>query len=133
MDIASGFVIIQNNKILLEHPTGQKWYASYSIPKGLVKEGEKLLDAAIRETKEEIGVNIDISDIISQYPEEIDYRNGLNTYKKIFYYVVVPSKPILLDKNKLQLEEINWAGFLTKEEAEKRIFWRLRPLLKYLK
>jgi hypothetical protein len=37
-----------------------------------------------------------------------------------------------MTKINLQPEEVDWAGFLDKEEAEKRIFDRFKSILKYL-
>lgn len=54
-------------------------------------------------------------------------------YKRVYFFVILLDEELKIDKNKLQKDEVNWAGFLTKKEAEKRIFWRFKPLLKYLK
>lgn len=58
--ICSGPVIIENNKVLLikeKKPTGlTPWF----FPGGKVKIGENLKQACIRETKEEIGVEVKI-------------------------------------------------------------------------
>lgn len=52
-----------DDEVLLVHPGGPYWAKKddgcWSIPKGLVNEHEHELAAAIRETKEEIGVDID--------------------------------------------------------------------------
>lgn len=66
MKISAGLVIYryinQEMQIFLEHPGGpffaQKDEGCWSIPKGEVEEGESLLDAAFRETKEETGQTI---------------------------------------------------------------------------
>jgi len=131
--ISAGLVILADNKILLCHPTGQKWFGSYSIPKGHVEEDEEILDAAIRETEEEVGIKIEINQVEPNSEGYINYKdeNG-EIYKRVYFYIVELDKPIDIDKTKLQKEEIDWAGFLTKEEAEKRIFWRFKPLLNYL-
>ena len=131
--ISAGLVIIADNKILLCHPTGQKWFGSYSIPKGHLEDGEDLLEAAIRETYEELGLKFEINQIEPNSEGYINYRdeNG-ELYKRVYFYIIELEKPIDIDKNKLQKEEIDWAGFLNKEEAEKRIFWRFKPLLNYL-
>jgi ADP-ribose pyrophosphatase YjhB (NUDIX family) len=130
---SAGLVIIQDNKILLEHPTNSAWFGTYSIPKGHIEESdEDILDAALRETREEIGIIIALKDIISG-PHVINYQNKGNIYKQIHYYVVEPSAPILKSDFNLQKAEVDWAGFLTKEEASKRIFWRLNKVLDHLK
>jgi len=88
---SAGFVIIQNNKILLEHPTGNLWYNSFSIPKGHVEPGEGYLEAAIRETKEEIGIKIDPKEIISG-PHIINYVNKNNEIFKKNYLLCCSSR-----------------------------------------
>lgn len=132
MKNSAGVVIIQDNKILLGHPTGAAWIGTYSIPKGEIDEHETPLEAAIRETKEEFGLNvyncnIGRDDIINYVKDDV-------VYKKVFYYIIYAQPDwFKIDQDKLQREEIDWAGFLTKEEASERIFWRLKDVLKYLK
>ena len=134
MKISAGFVIIQMNKILLCHPTGQKWWRTYSIPKGEVEAEETFLEAATREFQEELGIKIDIEYTNEDPDGYIDYTDeDGKIYKRLYYFVVEPGEYLEIDKNKLQKEEIDYAGFLTKEEAEKRIFWRLKSLLAYVK
>jgi len=55
---SAGLAIIYDNKILLAHTTSRGWYGSYGIPKGGIDDGESKLYAAIRETREEVGINI---------------------------------------------------------------------------
>lgn len=129
--VSAGTVIIQDNKILLAHPTGNKWTDSYSIPKGLLKDGETYLEAAIRETKEEVGIDIDPRDIVSG-PHCINYVKKGNIVKKVYYYVVKPRLEIKKKDIKLQKEEVDWAGFLTRDEADNKVFWRLKEVLSHL-
>ena len=50
-------------EVLLVHPGGPFWAkkdeGAWSIPKGLVEPGEDDLNAAIRETREELGIDVD--------------------------------------------------------------------------
>lgn len=135
MEISAGLLIVQNNKILLAHPTKAPWYGTYTIPKGKVENGETLLDAALRETKEEIGVDIDKKDIENiNNPKTIEYINEKGkTYKILKYFVVNPSQEIKIDKSKLDKKEVNWAGFLDKDDSMCRIFWRYEEMLNYIK
>lgn len=63
---SAGLLIFRKNKpnieVLLVHPGGPLWankdLASWSIPKGEFDEDENALEAAKRETREEIGVDI---------------------------------------------------------------------------
>lgn len=136
--ISAGTAIIFNNKILLGHPTSLPWVNSFSPPKGSIDNNETYLEAAIRETSEEVGININkeqISNIDS--PIEFIYTNKKGiVFKKCYIFIVrinklsdISVKSEILDKNQLQLEEIDWAGFLTKEEAMCKIFFRFQPLL----
>jgi len=134
MEISAGLVIIQQNKILLAHPTNAPWYGTYTIPKGKIEGHENPIEAAIRETEEEVGVKINIDDIKDKKkPYIIEYKNQLgNVYKILYYYVAEPKIEIVIDKNKLQQREVNWAGFCDKDEALSRIFWRFEEMLKFI-
>ncbi|MFW6281459.1 MAG: NUDIX hydrolase [bacterium] len=133
LELSAGLVIIQDNKILLVHPTNSSWYGTFSIPKGHVEKNEDILDAAIRETKEETGIEINKKDIYSKEDNFIDYTDKKgNLYKRVYYYLTYPSYEISKEHMNLQQEEVDWCGFLTKEKAKKRIFWRFKELLNYL-
>lgn len=131
MKTSAGLVIIHNNKILLVHPTNAPWYHSFSIPKGEVEEGEDLLEAAIRETKEEIGVTYGRT-YIDNTPHKIEYKDkGGKVYKTVWYFIIeVPEPPKEIE---LQEEEVDHVGFYTKEIAMKRIHIKLVSVLEHLK
>lgn len=135
METSAGLLIIQNNKILLAHPTKAPWYGTYTIPKGKVEKGESYIDAAIRETEEEIGIKVNTEDIKNiDKPETIEYINEKGeVYKILKYFVVEPSEEIRIDKSKLDKKEVNWAGFLDKTDSMCRIFWRYEEMLNYIK
>lgn len=130
LQLSAGLVIIQGRAILLAHPKGSDWWGTYSIPKGHVEEGEDLLEAAIRETREEVGVTIHPDDIVDREPEFIDYKdkNGL-LYKRVYYFIARPPDPIPRESILPDREEVDWAGFISKEKANQRIFWRFLPVL----
>ena len=65
MKVSCGLVLIKDKKILLVHPTNSTG-KSFSIPKGMINEDEDYIKCAIRETKEEIGVQINESDVIQK-------------------------------------------------------------------
>lgn len=130
---SAGLLIIQDNKILLAHPTKAPWYGSYTIPKGKVERGETYIEAAIRETKEEIGIDIDDSEIGKEV-NVIYYSNeDGKVYKRVYYFLVYPKNKITIDKTKLARKEVNWAGFVDKSDALGRIFWRFEEMLEYIK
>lgn len=135
MEISAGLLIIKNNKILLAHPTKAPWYGTYTIPKGKVEKDESYIEAALRETKEEIGIEIKEEDIKNiNKPKTIKYTNEKGeVYKILKYFIVEPSEEIKIDKSKLDKNEVNWAGFLDIHDSMCRIFWRYEEMLKYIK
>lgn len=139
LKVSAGIILILNKrKILLLHPTKSKWYGTYSVPKGGVNPGESNIDAAIRELNEETSLNI-TKDMISNLedPIIIDYQNKSGKkYKKLVLFKVfinstseIGLKKEILDRDMLQLTEVDWGGFLDIEEGELRIFHRMHSLL----
>ena len=53
------FLINSKGELLIVHPTHSPWN-TWSIPKGLTDANESYLDAAIREAKEEIGIDLNV-------------------------------------------------------------------------
>ena len=118
MEKSAGLLIIKNNKILLVHPTNSPENNTYSIPKGKIEKIDKdNIETAIRETKEEIGVDIKRDRILTdEYVIHYNNKKGKN-FKKVFYYLVYLNEDENLDIT-LQLREVDKYSFFTKEEAK---------------
>ena len=128
----AGLLIIYKKKIVLAHPVKySSKFGTYSIPKGHLEEGETHLEAAIRETKEEVGIEIPI-EMIDKTPHEIDYydKNG-ELFKKLTYFIVRLKKKLPIKK--LQLIEIDTAGYLDINESKIRINDKFEEMLEYIK
>ena len=68
--LSSIYLIIKNDQgeVLLQRRQGTKLWPGYlALPAGHIDEGENAYDAAIREAKEELGIDIKIEDIIDSY------------------------------------------------------------------
>lgn len=125
---SAGLAIIYDNKILLAHTTNRGWYSSYGIPKGGIDDGESKLDAAIRETYEEVGIKVPKS-LIDKTEYTFAVTSRKYKYNKIVYYYLVKIdslsqlglKDLKIPKSQLQVEEVDWAGFLDYSEAMKRV------------
>ena len=138
MEKSAGIIIIlNNNKLLLSHPTNSRWSNTYSFPKGHIEENESQIEAAIRELKEETSIEITEDRIIDKEPIVVQYndRKG-KIYKEVYLFKVYISdiseielSDETLSKEMLQIEELDWCGFLTKEEAKTKIFYRVEHLL----
>lgn len=100
-----GTIIIENNKVLLIQQTDNAW----GFPKGHVENNEKEQETAIRETKEE--TNLDV-EIISNKKYIINYKINNEIDKEVIFFLAKKTS----DKIKKQDEEIKnikWVG-LTK-------------------
>lgn len=125
---SAGLVIIYDGMILLGHTTGRGWYGSYGIPKGGIEEGEDKISAAIRETFEEVGIKVP-KNLINSTEHTFVVTSRNQNYNKIVYYYIVQInelsqlglKDLKIPRSQLQVEEIDWAGFLSYKEATKRI------------
>ena len=139
MNKSAGIIIILNkSKIFLCHSSNSSFSSTYSFPKGGIEKGEKKINAAIRELFEETSVVVTKKQITNpKEPVVINYINtrGFN-YKIVYLYTVyiddiseigLDSEVIPLDQ--LQIGEVDWAGFLTKEESIPKIFHRVKHLL----
>jgi len=139
MKVSAGLAIIWEDKVLLAHTTGRNFKTGYGIPKGGIEKGETQLDAAIRETSEEIGINVPRSLVSSN-----SYQFGVDAkkwgYKKIVHYYIVQIdsldqiglKEPKVPKSQLQLEEINDARFMDYKQAAKVINVSQKDLLSNL-
>lgn len=137
MKISAGIIIKWKEKILLCHPTGKSWTNTFTPPKGGITAGEAIKDAAIRETLEETGITINSSQLVDE-PILIEYHSEKNKiYKNVWLYTLVINElseiglnSDVVPKEQLQKEELDWAGFLSQEEAETKLFWRYKSIFR---
>lgn len=135
MKTSAGLLIIFDNKVLLCHPTNASHINTYSPPKGEVDQGENLIDAAIRECFEETGIKVEKSKIGDRIHVPY-YNKSRNIYKEVFLFKVnvnslseIGLNSLRVEKDNLQLNEVDWAGFLDKKTAEQKIFHRFKHIL----
>ncbi len=139
-ETSAGILVIYNNKLLLIHPTGNSWYGTYGFPKGMLDNNESPLDAAIRETEEEVGITIPVK-MINKNAYSLSYsfnKKGTKIYKTTYYFICkidnlsdIGLDKEVIPKNQLQLAEVDWAGFVDYNEAKKRLGKVFQPLLKH--
>ena len=125
---SAGLAIVYDGKVLLAHTTSRGWVGSYGIPKGGIEATESKIEAAVRETKEEVGIKVPRKLI-----DKTEYTFVVTTrkykYTKIVYYYIVQIndlaeiglKDLRVPKGQLQTEEVDWAGFIDYKEAMKRV------------
>lgn len=106
-------IITKNNKVLVQRRKGTKvWNNYYALPAGHIDVGENQYEALIREAKEELGIDIDIKNIVNSYTVlrrnyyEIDNKksdNYIDFYFEINKYNGIPK---IVEKDKCS--ELIW-------------------------
>lgn len=125
---SAGLAIIWQGQVLLAHTTGRKFTTGYGIPKGGIDKGETELEAAIRETFEEVGIKVP-KKLIDRNPHTFAVTSRKHKYNKIVTYFIVEIdsleqiglKEPKVPKSQLQIEEVNDARFLDRNSASKVI------------
>jgi 8-oxo-dGTP diphosphatase len=117
--IRAATVTIKDNKVLLvnsKYDDGEY----YLFPGGGVEHGETIREAAIRETLEETGINIDIKKVL--HINEFIYRNNWDKRSiTIFFLSEVNSKDereVLDDEGKIK--EVVWVDLKDLEKIDIR-------------
>ncbi len=103
--VGVGAVIIEHGRILLVKRANEPNKGKWSVPGGLVRVGETLIDALKREVREEVGVEIEVDDVAC-VSEEI-FRNG----EVRFHYVIIDFFARIVDGDTRpgsDAEEIKW-------------------------
>ena len=105
-DICCGSVLFNDNKVLIiKHK-----YGHISFPKGHVEGNETEEETAIREVKEETGIDIEITSNKKYY---VQYENDNNSIEKVTYFI----GKMIGGKLNPQLSEISSCYF----EDEKKV------------
>ena len=103
---ATGTIVLNKKEVMLP-VTGEKWKGAYTIPGGHIEYGEKIMDAAKRELKEEIGV----------VPDEIKFLSiGEAVFPDYFHrkahFIFVNFVGIVEDVSRITLCEREFSGHL---------------------
>ncbi|MFI5343827.1 MAG: protein-tyrosine phosphatase family protein [Chlamydiales bacterium] len=86
-NIAAGTVIqLKDQRYVLAQPTGRFAGYSYTFPKGRPNDGESLQQAAIREAREEAGLEVELTGVLG------DYRGG-STFTRYYTAKLVGGDP----------------------------------------
>lgn len=83
--VAVGTIVVRDGRVLLAQRGKEPSYGLWSLPGGAVELGEPLKVAAARETREECGIEIEITDILEVVERMVRDPDG----RVRFHYVIV--------------------------------------------
>lgn len=98
-----GCIIIDNDKVLLIKQTKGHW----SVPKGHVEENETEVETALRETKEETNLDVEI-DETKRYTMEYVVESG--NLKEVVLFVAKPTSSNMVAQAE-EVTEMKWLPF----------------------
>lgn len=105
--LGTGAIILAKNKILLEKRGNEPAKGKWTVPGGVVKVGETLEEAVVRETKEETGLDVrspQLIDVVSQ----VDFDENL----QVRYHFVIVDFVVKIGRGKPKAasdaEELKW-------------------------
>jgi ADP-ribose pyrophosphatase YjhB (NUDIX family) len=83
--VAVGTIVVKNGRVLLARRGKEPSYGLWSLPGGAVDLGEGLKLAAQRETREECGIEVEITDVLEVVERMVRDADG----RVQFHYVIV--------------------------------------------
>ncbi|HSC71002.1 MAG TPA: NUDIX hydrolase [Candidatus Methylomirabilis sp.] len=83
--MAVGAIVVKNGRVLLARRGKEPSYGVWSVPGGAVRLGEGLKAAAVREIREECGIEIELTDVVEVI--ERLHRDGGGRVQ--YHYVIV--------------------------------------------
>ena len=111
-EFSAGCIILNDDKILLEKEISREGDRFWTFPKGHQEAGETDIQTALRETKEEVGLDVEI---ISEKPIDNNYfLHGGKILKQVSHFLARPTSGTNF---KLQTEEVEEARWLSLDEA----------------
>ncbi|ETW07676.1 hypothetical protein H310_02134 [Aphanomyces invadans] len=85
-----------------------RWSGHIAFPGGRVEAGESPLDAARRETMEEIGVNLNQAAVLGQLDDRLATRNGLVVSTFVFFLL---AKPTTMALQPNEVSDVLWVPY----------------------
>ena len=115
-----GCIIIDNGKVLLVKQTAGHW----GFPKGHVEANETEIETAIRETKEETNLSVEI---VSNARYTMEYAIDEDIHKEVVYFIAKETTNNVIAQES-EISDIKWFSF--KEALETISFDNAKALLK---
>jgi 8-oxo-dGTP diphosphatase len=81
--VGVGAIILRDDQVLLVQRGSEPSYGKWSVPGGLVELGESLQEAVAREVKEEVGLDVQVHDLVVALDRVIPDQDGKIEYHYI--------------------------------------------------
>lgn len=88
-------------------------YHRWVLPKGWVNQGESLEETAVREVREEVGVQARIVEPLGEPEKYIYTTRGVRVFKSVYYFLMAFESGSEADHD-AEMEEVRW---VTPEQA----------------
>ncbi|OGM60944.1 hypothetical protein A2892_05320 [Candidatus Woesebacteria bacterium RIFCSPLOWO2_01_FULL_39_10b] len=122
--LMSGACVVKDNKtLLLQQAKTARHPGKWGPPGGRVKDGESMIDAALREVKEETNLDIKIRGLVQAGIKL--HSNGKVSVITLFYSVPLKQNDLKIDKT--ELSDCKWVD---KKQIDQDQFKLRDPLLK---
>jgi 8-oxo-dGTP pyrophosphatase MutT (NUDIX family) len=136
---SAGLAIVYQGKLLVCHTTGRQIDRGWGIPKGGIEKGESPLDAAIRETREEVGVKVNRK-LVDPTPYQFVVTSRKHKYTKVVTYFVVQIQDLSqiglqeeqIKTSMLQVQEVDAAGFIQLRDLKQMMMVSQQSVLTHL-
>ncbi len=104
--VICGAVIVKDEQLVIVQEAKGYIRGKWNIPAGHLENDENLINGAIREAKEETGLDIEIDGLIGVYQHESNLGNNIVA----FYFKATP-KNIKLDHDANEILDSQWISF----------------------
>lgn len=116
-------VIIQEDRVLLIREDSEEQEGLWNIPSGVVQAGEKIMDAAIRETRTKTGLDVDLISLSGIY--QFVSATGKQLVRNVFTAKVIGGSVEIDGK---EIIEAKWFSFPEIDQLEDEVVCHVHSL-----
>jgi len=115
VEVSAGGVVLRKERMVLLARRNEDW----QFPKGQVEKGERIEETAVREVREETGIEARIIKPLGRINYWY-YREGRRIYKTVHFFLMEAVKENM-ERRDSEMDEVRWFNL---EDAIKKISYR---------